>query len=275
MSKVLERIIHTRLYNYCMENNLLTEKNSGFKRQDSTVNQLLHITNKITEALDRKDDACLVFLDISKAFDKVWHRGLLLKLRQFGVQGNLLQWFTSYLEHRKQQVVVGGVTSAALLIAAGVPQGSILGPLLFLIYINDLVDKLQCDPHLFADDTFLLDFFVNPVLSSIRVNRDLAIIREWGVLWKVFFNPIKTMYMLASKKTRPIIYPDPVFNGIPIKRVDSHKHLGLYITQNFTWTHHIDCTLVKASKRLHLITRLNIFFQDVHCALCTLTWSYR
>lgn len=256
LSKVLERIVHSRLYDYCMENNLLTEKNSGFKRQDSTVNQLLHITNIIGNALDQKEDACLVFLDISKAFDRVWHRGLLFKLRQFGIHGNLLQWFSSYLEHRKQQVAVDGETSEALLITAGVPQGSILGPLLFLIYINDLVDKLECNPHLFADDTFLLDFFVNPVLSSIRVNRDLAIIHDWGIIWKVFFNPLKTMYMVATKKTRPINYPDPVFNGTPIEKVESHKHLGLYITQNFTWGHHIGCTLVKASRRVHLISQV-------------------
>lgn len=256
LSKVLERIVHSRLYNYCMENKLLTDKNSGFKRQDSTVNQLLHITNKISDAHDQKKDACLIFLDISKAFDRVWHKGLLFKLRQFGISGRLLQWFSSYLSNRKQQVLINGVTSDPLNTSAGVPQGSILGPLLFLIYINDLVNKLECDPHLFADDTFLLDFFVNPLLSAARVNRDLAAIFDWGTIWKVFFNPIKTMYMIASKKTRPINYPDPVFGGTPIKRVDNHKHLGLYIAENFTWNNHIDCTVIKASRRLHLINQV-------------------
>lgn len=239
-----------------MENKLLTDRNSGFKRHDSTVNQLLDITNKITNALDHKEDACLVFLDISKAFDKVWHKGLLFKLRRFGINGMLLQWFSSYLSNRKQQVVINGVTSDPLNITAGVPQGSILGPLLFLVFINDLVDKLVCNPHLFADDTFLIDFFVNPLVSVVRINQDLATLREWGKLWKVFFNPIKTMFMIATKKTRPINYPDPVFGDIPIKRVDDHKHLGLYISQNFTWSHHIDCTIVKASKRLHLINQV-------------------
>lgn len=268
LSKVLERIVHSRLYNYCMENKLLTEKNSGFKRDDSTVNQLLNITNKITNALDRKEDACLIFLDISKAFDKVWHKGLLFKLRQFGINGSLLQWFNTYLSNRKQQVIINGVSSNPLKTTAGVPQGSILGPLLFLIYINDLVDKLHCDPHLFADDTFLLDFFVNPLLSATRVNRDLATISEWGATWKVIFNPVKTMYMIATKKTAPINYPDLVFSDTSIKRVDNHKHLGLYITQNFTWTHHIDCTIVKASKRLHLINQVKYYLP--RRSLCSL-----
>lgn len=270
LSKVFERVVHTRLYDFCTANNLLTDKNSGFKKQDSTVNQLVDITTKINDALDQKEDACLVFLDISKAFDRVWHKGLLFKLRQFGINGMLLQWFSSYLSNRKQQVQVDGETSAALSISAGVPQGSILGPLLFLIYINDLVVRLECDPHLFADDTFLLDFFKNPLVSAARINRDLQRIKEWGLIWKVFFNPVKTMYMIASKKFTPINYPDPVFNGTTIMRVDSHKHLGLHFTQNFTWGYHIECTLVKASKTLRLVNQAkNLLPRRALCSLYT------
>ena len=256
LSKVMERIVHTRLYEHCVSNNLLTDKNSGFKRCDSTVNQLVFITNKINEALDKKSDACLVFLDISKAFDKVWHRGLLHKLRQFGMSNVLVDWFASYLVNRKQQVIIDGVSSDPALITAGVPQGSILGPLLFLIYINDLVDNLVCDPHLFADDTFLLDIFKNEMASAIRVNRDLAVIHDWGITWKVDFNPIKTYCMIVCKKTRRTNYPDLTFNNSPIVRTDSHKHLGLTITHNFLWSEHIDNTIVKASRCIHFINNV-------------------
>lgn len=199
ISKVLERIVHSRLYDYCAENNLLTERNSGFKRTDSTVNQLLSISNKLSQALDSKKDACLVFLDVSKAFDRVWHLGLLFKLRQIGLSEVLINWFESYLSNRLQQVTIDGSTSDTLGVSAGVPQGSILGPLLFLVYINDLVNDLSCDPHLFADDTFLLDIFVNAEQSSDRVNEDLRAISAWGQKWKITFCPEKTEYMIVTK----------------------------------------------------------------------------
>lgn len=256
MSKVFERIVHARLYAHCTENNLLTEKNSGFKRSDSTVNQLVFIDHKIRKALENKHDACLVFLDVSKAFDKVWHRGLIHKLRHFGLSNSLLQWFSSYLSGRQQQVLLDGITSAPAGVSAGVPQGSILGPLLYLIYTNDLADKLSCDPHFFADDTFLLDIFVNPALSSARINRDLDIIHNWGKSCKITFNPSKTKYMIVTKRNQNIDYPDPVFNNTPIVKTLSHKHLGLHLSSDLTWSTHINQTIVRASRKLHLINNV-------------------
>lgn len=256
MSKVLERVVHSRLYSYCKTNNLLTDKNSGFKDSDSTVNQLLFITHKITQALDNREDASLVFLDISKAFDKVWHRGLLFKLRQLGLSDIILDWFSSYLDSRVQQVVVDGETSQSANIFAGVPQGSILGPLLFLIYINDLVENLLCNVFLYADDTFLLDIFSDPVSSSIRINTDLNTMLNWGTIWKMIFSPPKTSYMIVSKKTHHIQYPDLTFNGSVLQRKNSHKHLGLVINKNFTWNEHIENQIVKAKKRIHCINNI-------------------
>lgn len=268
ISKVLERIVHSRLYTYCSENNLLTEKNSGFKPVDSTVNQLTSITHRIYQALDNKQDACLVFLDISKAFDRVWHRGLVFKLRQFGVNGTLLNWFSSYLNNRSQQVIINGTTSEPLFITAGVPQGSILGPLLFLIYINDLVEGIQCDVNMFADDTFLFDTYTDPLLSSVRINQDLNTILRWGNIWKVMFNALKTYYMLISRKQQPSHYPNPTFNNIPIEKTECHKHLGLYFTSNFSWSEHINRTIVKASKRLHLMNSVRLLLP--RRSLCSL-----
>ena len=131
ISKVMERIVHNALYSYCSKYKLLTEKNSGFKANDSTTNQLLFITNKIINALDDNKNACMVFLDITKAFDRVWHKGLLFKLKQFGVKGPFYQWCDSYLTNRSQRVVINGCESQLVNIDAGVPQGSILGPLFF------------------------------------------------------------------------------------------------------------------------------------------------
>jgi len=158
ISKVFERIVFNDLYSFCIANNILTPKNSGFKLLDSTVYQLIHIVDKIHKGLDDKKDACMVFLDISKAFDKVYHKGLLFKLRQFGIAGNLYSWLESYLTDRYSRVVLSGKKSEWRILKAGVPQGSILGPLLFLIFINDIVINIGSFIYLFADDTTLLHF---------------------------------------------------------------------------------------------------------------------
>ena len=147
--KILEKIIFNSLYHYLDVNNLLTRNHSVFRPGDSTTNQLLYLVSEIHEAFE--DSKCLevraVFLDISKAFDKVWHEGLIFKLKQNGISGKLLKFFESYLYNRKQRVMINGSYSDYASIESGVPQGSVLGPLLFLVYINDLenIYKIKCE----------------------------------------------------------------------------------------------------------------------------------
>ena len=161
VSKVMERVVFTRLYEFCEDNNLLSQKNSGFKKRDNTVNQLLHIINRIHKGLDDGNEICLLLMDITKAFDRVWHKGLFYKLHKIGVKGSLLNWFKSYLSNRQQRVVVDNRMSRLSDILAGVPQGSILGPLLFLIFINDIDYNINSHMSLFADDTALVHTFSN------------------------------------------------------------------------------------------------------------------
>ena len=267
LSKVLEKAVHYHLYTYLNDHSLLTVKNSGFKQKDSTVNQLLSIVHKLYSGLDNKENACLVFLDISKAFDKVWHEGLLFKLKQLGISGTLLKWLESYLALRKQRVILDGCCSDVSYVEAGVPQGSILGPLLFLVYVNDLVTDLECDPHLFADDTSLLDIFTNPLTSSLKINRDLERIYKWGRLWRVKFNPIKTIFQIISNR-KNVIYPNLIFDGVVIKRSIEHVHLGLTITSNLSWQRHIDKAILKANKLLYVMN--NIKTKLPRNALCAL-----
>ena len=169
ISKVFERAIYNILYNYYLiEHSLLNHKNAGFKRGDSTINQLLYISNKISSSLDQGKEVRMVFLDAAKAFDKVWHKGILFKLRQLGVAQDFVNWFEFYFSARKQKVVINGASSSSLFIEAGVPQGSILGPLLFLVYVNDITNEVTCDINLFADDTSLTEVVNNPNLSASR-----------------------------------------------------------------------------------------------------------
>ena len=152
-SKILEKIVYKRPYEYLMDNNLLIEQNSGFKPKYFTVNQLLKIVHQIYQDINNGKGTCLIFLDVSKAFDKVWHKGLLFKLRQLGTVGTLYDWIEHHLAGRSQKVVINGISFSLRYLQTGVPQGSILGPLLYLIYINDIINDLQCNVYLFADDT--------------------------------------------------------------------------------------------------------------------------
>ena len=142
--KIFERVIYNSLFNYFLSNKLFTPSQSGFLPGDSSIAQLLSIIHEIQTAFDNNPtvDVRGVFLDISKAFDKVWHDGLVFKLKSYGVEGELLSLLKNYLQSREQRVILNGQTSGWRKINSGVPQGSVLGPLLFLIYINDLPDRI-------------------------------------------------------------------------------------------------------------------------------------
>ena len=143
------------MYDFLTENDLLSPHQSGFRSGDSCINQLLSINHEILNAFDKGLEVRGIFLDISKAFGKAWHDGLIFKLRQNGISGDIINILQDFLRNRKQRVVLNGQCSSWADVNAGVPQGSILGPLLFLIYINDLSDGLKSECKLFADDTSL------------------------------------------------------------------------------------------------------------------------
>ena len=165
--KIFEKIIFKNLYSYLNTNNLITKNQSGFRPSDSTTNQLLYLINEIHKAFENPNslEVRAVFLDISKAFDKVWHDGLVFKLRQNGVNGSLLNFFDNYLRDRQQRVVINGSYSEYLPIESGVPQGSVLGPLLFLVYINDLEKNIKSNVKFFADDTILFSIVDDPAAT--------------------------------------------------------------------------------------------------------------
>ena len=176
------------MFHFLIENSLISPKQSGFKPGDSCINQLLSITHEIYKSFDDNFEVRGVFLDISKAFDKVWHEGLLFKLKQNGITGELFEVLSDFLKNRKQRVLLNGQVSSWVDVNAGVPQGSILGPLLFLIFINDLPEGLISSFKLFADDTSFFSVIHNSNTSAKDLNEDLLKIKDWAFQWKMSFN---------------------------------------------------------------------------------------
>ena len=211
--------------------------------------------NEFSKALDESKEIRVVFCDISKAFDKVWHHGLIFKLRSIGISGSLLDWITDYLANRLQRVCIKGSFSSWKRIFAGVPQGSILGPLLFLIFINDIVNNIKTNIRLFADDTSLYHIVEDPLLTALYLNLDLSKIFAWAKQWLVDFHPQKTESLIISKKRNKPVHPTLYMGNSSIKEVNEHKHLGLVFTSDLLWHSHIKAISSKAYRTLGILRR--------------------
>ena len=189
--KIFERVIFKDLFNYFHKNELFTKCQSGFLPGDSCISQLLSIVHDINSSFDCDPTQYVrgIFLDISKAFDKVWREGLLFKLKTYGVKGELLHLLRNYLHERNQRVVFHVHISSSELIKSEVPQSSPRGPRLFLIYINDLPDNIQSTCKIFADDTSLFSRVFDKYKSQSVLTNDLQVISNWAFQWKMQFNP--------------------------------------------------------------------------------------
>ena len=255
---MLEKCIHKHVYNILQYNNIITQSQSGFIPGDSTVDQLLYIYNDLCSSFDKGITTQAVYLDISKAFDGVWHTGLLSKLEAVGIRGKLLNWFRDYLSCRKQATVIKGEKSDFKSVSAGVPhaQGSVLRPLLFLIYINDIVNNIESVIKLFADDISLSLALNNPDSRAEILNHDLEQINEWAKKCKVRFNEEKTNNQKQKQKTkteklnftRGQKQNQQLTNGsTTLKETPSHKHLGIILQNNCRWDEHNRSVINKTS----------------------------
>jgi hypothetical protein len=271
LAKVLESLVNRQLIQHLEKNQLLSDTQYGFRSKRSTADLLSLATEVWLKSLDEYGESRVVSLDISKAFDRVWHKGLLHKLPGYGICGAALRWISSYLSNRKISVVLEGTTSDKLSINAGVPQGSILGPTLFLLYINDLPDRLQSETHVFADDTtlshsthFKSQSESSRLLQGKReesaqiLNRDLAHIAEWGKNWLVAFNPTKTQTITISLKHNMEI-PPVAMSGVQLESTDTLHLLGIDISNKLSWTSHISCIAKRASQRLGALYRVRSY----------------
>ena len=300
-SKIFEKVVQTQLYNYLSSNNLLFESQHGFRENHSTETATIELVDFLKIQIDNKHIPLCLFLDLSKAFDTINFDIMLLKLRNLGINNIALNWFTSYLTNRKQFVSFNDKDSTYLNTKTGVPQGSVLGPLLFLIYINDLNNvsnffKIIC----FADDSTLIislcfnnqnckDCKNDNPLSSERINNELEKIFNWFCINKLSINPDKTKYIIFKTKQRSLSdcnLPTIKLNEKILERENEFLYLGTFLDENLTWDSHINYISNKISKSIGILRRLKFVVQkdilktiyfaliNPHLNYSTLTWGF-
>lgn len=256
-SKIFEKVVFNRVTSYLEENNILFKGQYGFRKRHSTYMALLDMYDKISTAIDRHEYAVGIFIDLSKAFDTLDHSILLKKLQHYGIRGITLSWFNSYLCNRKQYVYLNGVSSTMQLTQCGVPQGSILGPLLFILYVNDIAN---CSDILwfilFADDTnvFHSESDVNKLTATL--NNELTKLSIWFKANKLSLNAKKTKYMIFGSRYSMKNYKLSLcLDSNYIERVEFTKFLGVLVDEKLTWQRHIDHIKTKISRGLGIMSR--------------------
>ena len=258
INKIIEKTIHSRLTSYLDKYNLITDNQFGFRKGYNTTMAVTEFYEKLLNSKDEGYATCAVLLDLSKAFDSVNHTIILHKLYQYGIRGNAWKLFQSYLRNRVQFVSDNTSKSNYTDVNIGVPQGSVLGPLLFLLHINDLKNSTRFDVLNFADDTLLYWTFNNPHKVQQDMNIEMKKVKQWLDINHLTLNETKTKYMLFSPKL--IKYKNInltlKFNNSEIERVKEYKYLGLILDDKLTWNSHLKQIKNKLSKSLGILYKL-------------------
>ena len=251
--KLLEHIVHSNIMDHYDQLNILTDKQHGFRSKRSCETQLIVTIQELAKSMSVGEQVDIVLLDFSKAFDKVPHRRLLHKLNYYGVRGHTINWIESFLSYRTQQVIIEGKTSTTADVLSGVPQGTVLGPLLFLTFINDMPDCTRSDIRLFADDSLLYRRIRSRQDTTI-LQEDLAALEKWERDWQMSFNPEKCTVIHVTNKRSPVVTPYRL-HGHTLERERTSKYLGVTISQDLKWNTHISNITSKANKSLGFIRR--------------------
>ena len=256
ISKLFEKVIYKRIADFCKAQNIITEKQFGFRTKHSTKNALTHLTDTLAEKMDNSESCIVVFLDLAKAFETVDHKILLQKLYHYGIRGIAHELIKSYLSGRKQCVKCGNHFSVYMNVECGVPQGSILGPLLFLLYVNDLPSVIDLSGILFADDTCVLSSSKSLKTVIENTNEKLMLLNDWFLSNKLTVNYTKTNYMFFSG-TRGCVFNGIIRMGNSIlTRVSSTKYLGLMIDDQLNWKAHVAYLRTKVSSCSNIMYKL-------------------
>ena len=257
--KIFEKCVRTELMSYATD--LLDARQHGFRNRKSCTTQLVHFADSLAITLNKSERSDVIYFDFAKAFDTVNHDLILHKLKHsFHIDGVLLKFVTSYLKDRTQKVVVGGSCSSIVSVQSGVPQGSILGPLLFIMFINDMITSVSTgtDIALYADDTKIWRT-INCWEDHILLQKDITALYEWSVKNKMTFHPSKCVVLPVTLKNVQYILPFDRFayhlNNEILDYKDSQKDLGINVTTRLLWTSHCKSITTKASSRLGLLRR--------------------
>ena len=243
--KVLEHIIYRHIMIHLENFNILCDNQHGFRARRSCETQLLSTIHHIFNDADKVKQVDAVILDFAKAFDTVPHKRLLHKLRFYGIRGSLLSWMSDFLTNREQRVVIQGKSSKSVHVDSGVPQGTVLGPLLFLCYINNLPDGLTSKVCLFADDCLLFRP-INNNSDCLALQKDLHKLSGWEKKWQMNFKPEKCNVIRFTRKRSPLIH-NYSLSGHTLKETNQHKYLGVTLSADMKWNHHIDNITAKAN----------------------------
>ena len=255
-SKIFEKAMYSRVVDFLEMHKILYDKQFGFRKKHSAFMAHMILVDTLIRALQNQEFVIGVFLDFSKAFDTVDHVILLTKLSHYGIRGIALDWFKSYLDGRTQYVTYNDEKSSIKSMVCGVPQGSILGPILFLIYINDLVSVCKHSlPFLFADDTNLFTSGKNLKDLNDKVNEELANISIWLKVNKLSLNVKKTHFLVFHNKKKPIEKVEIFIDNKAIDQKNNTKFLGVYIDDKLTWKKHIDHVSKKLSRGIGVICK--------------------
>ena len=251
--RVLERIVHKKVSSHLLSNNLIGNAQHGFLCNRSTLSQHFHLLDKLTEYHEKRTSVDMVYLDFSKAFDRVSHGKLLYVLQYYNLNSKVIKWLTDYLFNRKQKTVVDNCFSESLAITSGVPQGSVLGPLLFILYVEDLIRKLctTCQSvtvFAFADDLKLLCH------DPVKLQEALEIVGKWTIEWQLPIQPNKSENIAFVHGTTQSTTFN--INGMNVPKVDVVKDLGLKVTNNLKWNSYILNSKFKADNLSSLILRV-------------------
>ena len=261
LSKLIERHIANQMTEYFQTTNILNERQSGFRQHHSCQTALIRLVDSWLTAMDEGNVIGTVFLDFKKAFDLVDHKILLFKLKLYHFSDSTIQLFKSYLSNRKQLIRTDSVTSNTCSVTSGVPQGSILGPLLFLIYVNDLPLELLSETDMYADDTTLHNKGCNLSVIQSKLQSDLVTTQKWCQINNMAINPAKTTCMIIGSRQKLKFTKDLTLfvESAQIANVQSQKLLGIHIDKSLTWKIHIDKTCTKLVSKLFLLKRIQYF----------------